>query len=87
MRHTVIIHSNSNTGEYFFSTDHCQGVRARETYPDGFVAATIALPHSVVPRPSLPSGWVETVEDVIKVYHPDDREIPNPDPRYQAFLG
>lgn len=82
----VIIHSHTDRREYFFSTDHCQGVRedARGSYPPGFVPTTFYLPQSVASRPTLPSGRVETVEDVVKVYFPDEKEIPNPDVRYQA---
>jgi hypothetical protein len=80
---SIVIHSNSDRREYFFSTDHCQGVHASNTYPKGFVPTTFHLPHYVVPRPTCPSGWVRTVADVILIYHPGDREIPNPDPSYQ----
>jgi hypothetical protein len=80
----VIIHSRR--GEYFFSTDHCQGARGLSSYPKGFVPTTFYLPHHVVPRPTCPSGWVETQEDVVKVYHEGDREIPNPEPRFQPAI-
>jgi hypothetical protein len=85
MRRAVIIHSSMDRGEYFFSTDHCQGVRARDNYPhdQGFVPTTFHLPLKVVARPSLPSGMVESVEDVITIFHSRDREIPNPDSKYQ----
>jgi hypothetical protein len=84
----VIIHSRTvgeYDEEYFFSTDHCQGVKGRGegTYPEGFVPTTYHLPMSVVPRPSLPSGRVETVEDVILIFHSRGKEIPNPDPKFQ----
>lgn len=71
--------------EYFFSTDHCQGVEGRErgTYPEGFVPTTFYLPQTVVARPSLPSGRVETVADILTVFFDDYQEVPNPDPRYQ----
>ena len=79
---TIVIHSSIGRGEYFFSTDHCQGVRTK-TYPAGFVPITFTLPHAVVARPTCPSGWVETVSDVVAVYFPDSKEIPNPEPSYQ----
>lgn len=80
----VIIHSNMSRCEYFFSTDHCQEVHSKDTYPEGeWVPTTFHLPMSVVPRPSLPSGYVETVEELIAIFHSDEKEIPNPDPRYQ----
>jgi hypothetical protein len=79
----IIIHANDSRKEYFFSTDHCQGVKG--VYPEGpdWVPTTFSLPHWVVPRPSLPSGWVSTVEELVLIYFHDSREIPNPDPQYQ----
>jgi len=87
-RESVIIHSNMSRGEYFFSTDHCQGVYAKETYPkeEGWVPTTFHLPQTVVPRESLPSGLVETAADVITIFFSDSREIPNPDPKYQPSV-
>ena len=87
-RSSIIIHSklhDMKREEYFFSTDHCQGVKGRSegTYPEGFVPCTFTLPMSVVPRPSLLSGRVETVADLINIFFSDAKEIPNPDPRYQ----
>ncbi len=83
----IVIHSRyDDTGvEYFFSTDHCQGVKGRGegTYPKGFVPCTYYLPMSVVPRPSLPSGRVETLADILTVFFYDAKEIPNPDPNFQ----
>ena len=87
MRERVIIHARhtDTVREYFFSTDHCQGVEGKGegTYPEGFVPVTCYLPQSVVPRPSLPSGRVETVADILTVFYSDYTEIPNPDPKYQ----
>ncbi len=74
----VILHSNLERGEYFFSTDHCQ-----PKTPAGFVPITTTLPHRVTPRPALPSGVVATIEEMVLIYHDDQKEIPNPDPRYQ----
>ncbi len=81
----VVIHANLERKEYFFSTDHCQGVRASTNYPAGFVPTSFHLPMSVVPRPSLPSGRVETAKDVITVFFSDDTEIPNPDASFQPI--
>lgn len=92
MNNRFIIHSRTIDGEegvcreeYFFSTDHCQGVKGRGdgTYPEGFVPTTHYLPFSVVPRPELPSGRVETLEDLLLIFYSDAREIPNPDPTFQ----
>lgn len=83
-RQRVIIHSSLTRGEYFFSTDHCQEGHS-SLYPknQGFVPTTFHLPMSCAPRPSLPSGRIETVEDLIKIFHSRDKEIPNPDPSFQ----
>jgi hypothetical protein len=86
MRERYIIHSRfGEKEEYFFSTDHCQGVKGRGegTYPEGFVPTTFYLPMTVVPRPCLPSGLVETLEQMILIFFKDAKEIPNPDPRFQ----
>lgn len=87
MRQSIIIHSKRTDEEevYFFSTDHCQGVKGRGegTYPEGFVPGSFHLPMSVVPRPELPSGRVETLADFLMIFFKDAKEIPNPDPRYQ----
>lgn len=80
----VTIHSSLNRKEYFFSTDHCQQVHAPETYPKGFVATSFYLPMTVVPRASLPSGIVQTVKDVITIFHSGDKEIPNPEKKYKV---
>lgn len=81
----IIMHSCNERKEYFFSTDHRQGVEGRGegTYPEGFVPITFYLPMSVVPRPSLPSGRVETLADLLMIFFKEAHEIPNPDPKYQ----
>lgn len=85
MSRHVIIHASFLRREYFFSTDHCQGVKEGVAYPSGdFVPTTFHLPMSVAPRPSLPSGVCESVADIITIFHSGDREIPNPDPRYRV---
>lgn len=81
----VCVHVNDSSKEYFFSTDHCQGVRVGALYPEGkgWVPCTHPIPQHVAPRDTLPSGVIETVADLITVYYSDAKEIPNPDPRYQ----
>ncbi len=66
------------TDKYFFSTDHCQKTRS------DFIPITYSVPHTVQPRPSLPNGIVKSKKDVIAVYYSAKKEIPNPDPDYQA---
>ena len=62
---------------FFFSTDHCQGVK-------GFVPCTFYLPHEVVPRECLPDGIVCDKQDIINIYFSDGVEIPNPNPDCQG---
>lgn len=83
MDKSIVIHSNMDQGQFFRSTDHCQGVRSPESYPDGYGACTFSFPHHVEPRPILPDGIVASEDDVIAVYFADSVEIPNPDPKYQ----
>lgn len=90
LRDRVIIHARhtDTVREYFFSTNHCQGVEAN-TFGitvdslEGFVPTTYYLPMTVVPRPSLPSGRVETLADILLIFYSGYTEIPNPDPKYQ----
>lgn len=82
----VIIHARHNDNdvkEYFFSTDHCQA-----TSPEGFIPTSFSLPMSVVPRPELPSGLITTVEELVRIFFRDGKEIQNPDPLFQPnYLG
>jgi hypothetical protein len=89
LRNRVIIHARhtDTVREYFFSTNHCQGMETN-TFDikidlKGFVPTTYYLPMTVVPRPSLPSGRVETLSDILLIFYSDYTEIPNPDPKYQ----
>lgn len=77
---TLIVICNSNTKEYFFTTDHCQN----HNLGDYFVPVTMGLPLFVVKRESCPDGWVKNKEDYKKVFQYDGKEIPNPDPKFQA---
>lgn len=80
---TVIIHSSRSLGRYFRSTNHMQRIESYEKYPAGYVPVTFSLPHRVVPRTTLPTGVVETEQDLITIYFADAIEIPNPDPKFQ----
>lgn len=71
---TVIV---NREGHFCFSTDHCQEM------DEGWVPISSSLPQQVAPRPSLPDGVIYTLEQYIMIYHGDDKEVPNPDPRYQ----
>jgi len=76
-REEVVIHSNHESKEYFFSIDHLQPV------PEGFVPTTFRLPHPARPREDIPFGWVETKEDVATAYFDSMNEVPNPDDSYR----
>jgi len=78
LQQRVTIHSSLDRGEFFFSTDHCQ-----EHGLEGFVPGTAYLPFDIVPRPALPSGVVATVQELVMIFHSNQKEIPNPDPSYQ----
>jgi hypothetical protein len=82
---TIVVHVDSDRRQYFLSTDHCQGVRPgnKDKHPKSFTPITWAIPHSVAPRPELPSGRIESKEDLFKVYFVGYQEIPNPDPAFQ----
>ena len=77
---TLIVISNVNTGEYFFTKDHCQDHKLGSNW----VPCTMRLPIHVVKRASCPDGLVKTKEEYKKVFHPNGIEIVNPDPVYQA---
>ncbi len=80
----VIVHVSHKAHQYFFSTHHGQESLAPDTYPHGdWTAVSIPIPSYVVHRPSLPSGIIESREDVVTVYYSTMTEIPNPDPDYQ----
>jgi hypothetical protein len=78
MRKGIVIHSNYDRKEYFFSTYHCQS-----NTPEGFVVTSFYLPFGIVPRPEFPNGWIDTVEDLVRLHFGNSKEIHNPDPLYQ----
>lgn len=68
---TIITIENTDTGEFFFTTDHCQPHNLGE----GWVSVTNyrttrEVVKRVIETPS--AGWL------------DMKEIPNPQPEYQA---
>jgi hypothetical protein len=74
----IVIHSNLNTNQFFFSTDHCQRFEGDRDW----VPVSAYLPMYVVLRPCVPNGMVDTIEKFIAVFHDDETEIANPDIRY-----
>lgn len=77
---SIITISNVNTGEYFFTTDHCQN---HNLGPD-WVSTTSTIPMEVVARECLPDGIIRNKEDYKKIFHAEGKEIPNPDPNFQS---
>lgn len=77
---TLIVISNVNTGEYFFTKDHCQD----HTLGSNWVPCTMRLPMQVAKRESCPDGVVRNKEDYKKVFHVSGKEISNPDPKFQG---
>lgn len=71
------------TDEYFFTTDHCQSVQEGGNVPEHFVSCTAQLPMKVVPRPSLPDGLITNLKEYLMIFHDGEKEIPNPNPKYQ----
>jgi len=84
----VILYVNNNTNEYFLTTDHLQICQPNhgEIQGEGWVACTHYYPTYVVPRSEFPDGHLKTAEDVLKLYYGDCKEIPNPDPCFQAHV-
>lgn len=78
MGYYIITHTDLYTKEYFFSTDHMQELDER------FSACTHYIPHKVAKRPSCPTGIVDSKEMLKTIYYNNYKEIPNPDPQYQA---
>ncbi|MDP3710594.1 MAG: hypothetical protein Q8R29_02605 [bacterium] len=76
---TISVHVDEEIGEYFFSTKHFQC-----SSPERFIPVTHSLPHEVRPRPGLTDGVVRTKRDVVVIYYYDMKEVPNPDPKFQA---
>jgi len=80
---TIICFVNSQLGQYFFSTSHIQRYESNVPLNKDWIPISTRVPHEVVPRPSVPSGIVESKADYIAVYHNDAKEVPNPDPKFQ----
>jgi len=80
MRQVIITISNVDTDEYFFTTDHCQ----KHNLGNSWVPCTTTIPITVAVREALPTGIVNNKEDYKKVFDTHMREIPNPQPEYQA---
>lgn len=76
----IIVVSNLEKGEYFFTTKHHQ----EHGLGDEWVAMTTTIPMRVTPREDVPDGVIKNKEQYKKVFEKDSVEIPNPDPEYQG---
>lgn len=85
---TVVIMSNNDRKEYYFSSRHVMTDDKGNLldYQD-FVPCTYLIPNTVVPRPSLPDGIVDTVAKMLMIFHYDEVEIENPYPQYRIKEG
>ena len=84
MRDSIVVHSSQEKGVYFFSTDHCQRLEPGQNISNDFVPTTFSIPMNVVPRPALPTGRILDKEDLKLIFYQGKKEIPNPDPKFQA---
>ena len=80
---TVITFSNHEKGEFFFSTDHCQGVMDDSTIDSSWVPVTARLPVHITPRPGFECGIVRTIDGNIEIFYSDMKLIANPDERFR----
>lgn len=78
----IITIQNVDTNEFFFTTDHCQD----HGFGPKWVKCIYNIPMSVAPRKSLLSGVIKSVDDLVKVFYSNDKEINNPDSNYQPIF-
>lgn len=83
----ITVFHNAGLNQFFFSTDHCQGVRTNHANwpgkPEDWVPMTGRLPMRVVPRAGLLDGLINTLGLYKAVFHNGETEIPNPDKAYR----
>lgn len=78
MKTSITVISSHETGNYFFSTDHCQ----EHGLGNSYVPCTYNVPMMVEPRKSVPDGIVKNFEDIKSVFYFDMTEIENPQKKY-----
>lgn len=83
MKTTITTISSIENGHFFFTTDHCQ----LHNLGSDYVPVTYRLPMSVVPRESLPSGVIETLDDLVLIFYSDMAQIPNPNPEFEPSFN
>lgn len=69
---TIIVITNVDTQDFFFTDDYCLGV---DYLPDDWVPSTTSLPTRVTKRDILPDGIIDTVDKYISIFHNDGRLI------------
>ena len=69
---TVVVISSFEEKKFFFSDDHCFGVRV---LPEHWVPSTSVFPMSVKPRPGLEDGIIDTIEKYISVFEKGREQI------------
>lgn len=80
MFNRVVIITNVETEEFFFSTNHSQPI----SNPD-FVPCTYYLPFKIVPREGFESGVIKTAEDLERFkIHCGGKLIENPNRKYRV---
>ncbi|MBI2065073.1 MAG: hypothetical protein HYT62_03425, partial [Candidatus Yanofskybacteria bacterium] len=76
------------TREYFFSTSFFQQRDSRVPLSGDWVASSLSIPSTERPRHvepclKIPDGLITTKRQYLMVFHDGDKEIPNPDPKFQ----
>lgn len=61
----------ANQEVFWFSDDYCMGI----DLPQEFVPSSTQCPCRVVPRDELPSGLITTVEEYIRIFESNRRQI------------
>ena len=85
MIRTIVTISNVDTNEYFFTTDHCQQSYSKVSLSSKWVPRTTYLPYTIAARKGFENGVIDSKEEFIRFQSMyDGKEIPNPDPIYQA---
>jgi hypothetical protein len=79
----VITFSNRERGEFFFSTDHCQGAKEDTILDNNWVPVTQRLPINIVPRPGFENGVIRTIDGLVAIFFSDMTLIANPDERFR----
>ncbi len=68
---------------YFFSSSYGQDLGKMGIISEQFITTTFKLPMSVVPRPGLSGGVIETLDQYMEIFQKGAIQRPNPDPKYE----